>query len=112
MLDPQAESYLDLLASLSTSCIHCKFRRRGLPTRGRDITQPEPPRVAAHVRVSNLSATGPGGEIPLRAYRPQGSDATQVLPVLVFLHGGGWTIGGLDTHNVACREICNRRPPQ
>jgi acetyl esterase len=41
-------------------------------------------------------------------YRPQGSNAAQILPVLVFMHGGGWTIGDLDTHDVACREICNR----
>ena len=107
MLDPQAKSYLDLLASLGAPPLHSLQapQARVAYKKARAIAQPEPPRVAA---VTNLSATGPGGEIPLRAYRPQGSNATQVLPVLVFLHGGGWTIGDLDTHDVACREICNR----
>jgi acetyl esterase len=28
-----------------------------------------------------------------------------VLPALVFFHGGGWTIGDLDTHDVVCRQL-------
>jgi acetyl esterase len=40
---------------------------------------------------------------PLRLYRPV---ATGVLPVLVYFHGGGWTIGDLDTHDVLCRQLC------
>ena len=30
-------------------------------------------------------------------------------PVLVYFHGGGWTIGDLDTHDVLCRQLCRRR---
>ena len=30
-----------------------------------------------------------------------------MLPVLVYYHGGGWTIGDLDTHDTLCRELCN-----
>jgi acetyl esterase len=29
----------------------------------------------------------------------------EVLPALVFFHGGGWTIGDLDTHDVVCRQL-------
>jgi len=29
------------------------------------------------------------------------------LPALVYYHGGGWTIGDLDTHDVLCRQLCN-----
>jgi acetyl esterase len=29
-----------------------------------------------------------------------------VLPLLVYFHGGGWTIGDLDTHDVLCRTLC------
>jgi acetyl esterase len=39
--------------------------------------------------------------IAVRAYRP----SSDVLPALVFFHGGGWTIGDLDTHDVLCRQL-------
>ena len=38
----------------------------------------------------------------MRVYRPV-IDA--VLPALVYLHGGGWTIGDVDTHDVLCRQL-------
>ena len=40
--------------------------------------------------------------IAVRAYRPV---LDERLPALVFFHGGGWTIGDLDTHDVLCREL-------
>jgi acetyl esterase len=46
----------------------------------------------------------PGG-VPIRAYRPAGAAKTEVLPALVFFHGGGWTIGDLDTHDPLCRSL-------
>ncbi len=48
----------------------------------------------------------PGGVI-LRAYRPGAVPRTEPLPALVFFHGGGWTIGDLDTHDMLCRELAN-----
>ena len=48
----------------------------------------------------------PGG-VPIRAYRPAGVAKTEVLPALVFFHGGGWTIGDLDTHDAFCRSLTN-----
>jgi acetyl esterase len=49
----------------------------------------------------------PAGPVPVRAYRPLGSSPTQVLPALVFFHGGGWVIGDRDTHDVLCRDLCH-----
>jgi acetyl esterase len=43
-----------------------------------------------------------GGRLAVRAYRPV---LGEVLPALVFFHGGGWTIGDLDTHDVLCRQL-------
>ena len=48
----------------------------------------------------------PGG-VPIRAYRPARAAKAEVLPALVYFHGGGWTIGDLDTHDVLCRELAN-----
>ncbi|WP_428341652.1 alpha/beta hydrolase [Mycobacterium sp.] len=56
-----------------------------------------------HVGVRDLSLPGPAGPIPARHYRPA---ATKPTPLLVFYHGGGWTIGDLDTHDALCRLAC------
>jgi len=55
-------------------------------------------------RVQELAAPGPLGPIPLRLYRPNEADA-RPLPVVVYLHGGGWVIGDLDSHDSLCRQI-------
>jgi acetyl esterase len=65
---------------------------------------PDPPPVAS---VQLLLAPGPGGPIPVRGYRPKGAGKDEVLPALVYFHGGGWVIGDLDTHDVVCRTLCN-----
>jgi acetyl esterase len=38
----------------------------------------------------------------MRLYRPVRGET---LPALVYFHGGGWTIGDLDTHDVLCRSL-------
>jgi acetyl esterase/lipase len=57
-----------------------------------------------HVEVDELSLPGPGGQIAARHYRPASSETAP--PVLVFYHGGGWSIGDLDTYDALCRLIC------
>lgn len=56
-------------------------------------------------RVEDRNIPGPAGEIPIRIYR--GSSQTPA-PGMVFFHGGGWVVCGLDTHDVICRAIANR----
>jgi acetyl esterase len=46
---------------------------------------------------------GPTGSVPLRIVRPVGT--TEVLPVVLYFHGGGWILGGRDTHDRLVREI-------
>ncbi|MDA0823608.1 MAG: alpha/beta hydrolase [Proteobacteria bacterium] len=54
--------------------------------------------------VINTSFSGPGGPVPVRLYRPF-SEQDELLPVVVFFHGGGWTIGDLDSHDHMCRHL-------
>ena len=49
---------------------------------------------------------GTGHQIPIRVYEPLGDDAGP-RPGVVYYHGGGWTICGLDTHESACRRLAN-----
>jgi acetyl esterase/lipase len=52
------------------------------------------------VRVENLTIDGPGGPLPLRAYRADVQDPA--APLMVFAHMGGGVIGGLETCHVFC----------
>ena len=70
----------------------------------RAILQPDPSPVG---EVRDLAATGPAGEIPLRLYRGQGTDASRPQPTLIYYHGGGWVLGNLESHDGVCRDIAN-----
>lgn len=53
-------------------------------------------------RVNDFSIPARDGhEIPARLYAP----SAQKLPVLLYFHGGGFTIGSIATHDVLCRQI-------
>jgi acetyl esterase len=57
---------------------------------------PKPPEIAeARLLVFDNS-------VAVRAYR---AVRDETLPALMFFHGGGWTIGDLDTHDVVCRQL-------
>ena len=59
-----------------------------------------------HVKtVENLLIDGPHGDIPIRVYTPDVLE--EKLPTLVYYHGGGWTIGSIETHDVVCRNLAN-----
>jgi len=45
---------------------------------------------------------GPGGDLPIRIYRPAGTESG-AAPVVVFFHGGGFVAGDLDTHDGTAR---------
>jgi acetyl esterase len=66
---------------------------------GLDALAGEPEAVAS---VEDRKIPGRGGEIPVRIYVPEGKGP---FPGVVFLHGGGWVIGDLDTHDKICRVI-------
>ena len=58
---------------------------------------------AALPRVEDLRIPARGGlQLPARLYAPETGRA---LPLLLYLHGGGFTVGSVDTHDVLCREL-------
>ena len=64
----------------------------------------EPPR-APLPRVEEIALPGAGGAmLPARLYAPSAG----ALPVLLYLHGGGFTIGNLETHDSLCRQLALR----
>jgi acetyl esterase len=107
MLHPQARALLDLIEQRGLPAMQTlpPVEARLFYRDRRAVTQPEAPPVA---EIAELAADRPHGPIALRLYRPvRKSDAPAPLPVLVYYHGGGWTIGDLDTHDVLCRQLAN-----
>jgi acetyl esterase len=54
--------------------------------------------------VEDRAIPGPGGDIPIRIFKPEAEGA---LGILVNFHGGGWVFGDLDTSDAVCRGLCN-----
>ena len=106
MLDPQAKALLQLIEQRGLPAVHQQtpVEARASYRERRFFTQPDAPEMA---EVRDLPVPGPAGTVPCRSYRPRGSQAGQVLPGLVYFHGGGFVIGDLDTHDVLCRELSN-----
>jgi acetyl esterase len=69
------------------------------------VTNPEPPPLKS---VEPLAIATAGGLIAARVYTPRIlRQSNGLAPCLVFFHGGGWVIGDLDTHDVACRKLAD-----
>jgi acetyl esterase/lipase len=101
-LDPQAQELLDVLRVASFAPLYTlpveQARERA---RSALIAKGEPPAV---LRVENVAVPTPNGARGLRLYRP----AEGFLPAALFIHGGGWTLNDLDTHDRLCRLVARR----
>jgi len=106
-LDPQAQAVIDAFARMNLSSPESLpvAQAREQFRRGRAGF------LAAEEAVAGATAAsfpGPGGPLPVRIYRPLGSAPAEVLPLLMFFHGGGWVFGDLDSHDRLCRSLANR----
>jgi acetyl esterase len=54
-------------------------------------------------RVEQVEVPGPAGPLAARLYVPEHEQSP--LPLLVYLHGGGWVRGSLDSHDNVCRLL-------
>lgn len=107
----QMQAVLDQLASLGGRPIETlspqEARKQPSPSdavkallksQGKPVA-PEP--VA---KVENRTFAGPGGAVPIRIYTPEGKGP---MPVVLYIHGGGWVIADLDTYDASPRAIAN-----
>jgi acetyl esterase len=102
-LDPQIALYLKAAAELGLpplSALKPAEVRGGLNER----MLGEKSRPEEVKQVEDISVPGYRKDITLRLYTPRGEEP---FPVLIFMHGGGWVIGNLDTHDSICRQLAN-----
>jgi len=50
-----------------------------------------------------ITVPSPAGDVRVRIIRPKGADG--MLPVIVYMHGGGWILGNAQTHDRLVREL-------
>src|SRR6476660_9174617 len=105
-LDPDVERLLDLMRQAARPPFEALSpdEARTAYEASWDVLQPTAEEVG---RVSQRTIDGPGGPLRLRIYRGAGTNDADVLPCLVFLHGGVWVIGNLESHDRLCRRLAN-----
>ena len=101
-LTPQMRSVLERMARAGHAPLHTRSPQeaRVAYQAGADVL--EVPK-AALARVEDLQIPARDGHaLPARLY----TDSTEAgLPLLLYTHGGGFTIGNIATHDILCREL-------
>lgn len=101
-LHPQCKAFLDQLAAMGGKQLYEMTPAEARAT-GAALTDLGVP-VQEVARIENRTVPGPAQPIPIRIYKPVPSGT---LPALVYFHGGGWVLGGLDSHDRECRALAN-----
>ncbi|RZS80001.1 acetyl esterase/lipase [Motilibacter rhizosphaerae] len=113
ILDPQAQAIVDAHASFGPLPFEILTPELARKQPGPDaavkkvmeergIEGPEHVGSVEDLRIPDAA----GGEQTLRVYTPAG--AAGPLPVIMWIHGGGWVLFDIDTYDASCRGLCNR----
>jgi acetyl esterase len=101
LLTPAMHSVLDRMARAAHVPLHALTpqQARAAYELGANVLDLAPVKID---RVESFTLpTRDGFELPVRLYAP----AEPKPPVLVYLHGGGFTVGSIATHDVLCRSL-------
>ncbi|MBV9666560.1 MAG: alpha/beta hydrolase [Nitrososphaeraceae archaeon] len=63
--------------------------------------------LPAEIENRTISGGPSSKDIPITIVRPANS-SNEILPVVMHFHGGGWVLGGFDTHERLVRELANK----
>jgi acetyl esterase len=105
-MDPDAQFVVDLIKAAGRPPFEALTadEARQAYMNSRRLLQPVAEEVA---ECRDTALKGPLGDVAVRLYRPRDTAAPDVLPAMVFFHGGGWLLGNLDSHDVVCRRFAN-----
>ncbi len=103
-MDAQVEGLLQMMAAQAQAAnvppmweMDAATARAGAEVSFQAFNQPMPDGVT----ITDSTVPGPAGAIPVKVFNPGGG----TLPLLVYLHGGGWVIGSPSTHAKLCAEL-------
>ena len=105
MADPQVEALLQMMAAQAASAnvppmweMDAATARAGAEVSFQAFNMPMPEGVT----ITGRTVPGPAGDIPVKVFKPTGAGT---LPLLIYIHGGGWVIGSPATHAKLCAEL-------
>lgn len=99
-LDPQARSYLDRMADLGlrpANELSVDEARRQLEDSSQLLFGPK----QSVGGIEDIDVEG----VPVRLYTPAAGESERMA---VYMHGGGWVVGSIETHDGTCRAIASR----
>ena len=106
-MDPQVQALLQMMAAQAQAAnvppmweMDAAAARAGAEVSFQAFNQPMPTGVA----ISDRTVPGPAGDIKVKVFNP---DESGPLPLLVYIHGGGWVIGSPATHAKLCAELAH-----
>jgi len=114
LLNPQAQAIVDAHASLRPLPFETLTPKEARKQPGPDdavkkvmadrgLEGPEPVGSVQDLSIPD----GAGGTQTLRVYTPA-SPAVGRLPVIMWIHGGGWVLFDIDTYDASCRALSNK----
>src|SRR4051794_16356541 len=104
-VDPEIQAMLDALAALNPPPMTAgtpESARQAFRFMTVDLRRPES--VVPVKETEDVVIRADVGDLPARIYRPDTTESQ--LPTVVFVHGGGFVIGDIETHDNQCRAVC------
>lgn len=101
ILDPIIQKFLDTLASKKSAPIYTLA-----PVEARkvlDYVQSQVNTKTIAIDIEDHIINGSQKETSFRIFRPKNNK--EILPVIIWMHGGGWVLGNKETHDRLIREI-------
>lgn len=108
-LHPQALAFLDSIDRAGGPPYHLLSveQQREATMKLMFALRPEAPEVGLVSEAWIPRSQDDGGGLRYRFYRPSAATGAQALAVLIFFHGGGWTVGSIEAYDVLCRQLAN-----
>lgn len=105
LIDPEMKKALDFdlqnIKRLKKEFPHLVTDTKAFYNLSRKIWNENPPEIFSK---EDITIEGPHGDLPLRFYR---YDDKKKRPCIIFLHGGGYIVGGLDSHDGIVSRLCH-----
>ncbi|WP_066738042.1 alpha/beta hydrolase [Cupriavidus sp. D384] len=106
-LDPQVAQLLELIARAKRPAIHTMDPADAKIGYEKSAPILDLSPAAVHSVEDFAVKARDGHAIPVRLYAPREASWADPLPLLVYFHGGGFTVGSINSHDSLCRVFCN-----